>query len=186
MKSLSFKAAVQFIAAAIFMLVPTMASAQGTNIVKMVLVDSDTEEPVPFATVSLTKKDAKEAYKYVLSNDRGEVLLEGVKKGAYTLKAEMMGYKEYVTSITKEDGKQVDLGQIRMAPDARLLDAASVSAVGNPVVVKKDTIEYNASSFKTTDNDMLENLLKKLPGVEVAADGSVTANGQTIKKITID
>ena len=58
--------------------------------------------------------------------------------------------------------------------------------MGNPIIVKKDTIEYAASSFKTSDNDMLEELLKKLPGVEVEADGSITANGETIKKITID
>lgn len=73
-----------------------------------------------------------------------------------------------------------------MDPDKQVLDAASVSATGNPIVIKKDTIEYNATSFKTTDNDMLEDLLKKLPGVEVGSDGSVTANGQTISKITID
>ena len=52
--------------------------------------------------------------------------------------------------------------------------------------MKKDTIEYTASSFKTSDNDMLEELLKKLPGVEVESDGTITANGETIKKITID
>ena len=73
-----------------------------------------------------------------------------------------------------------------MVEDAVALDAAKVSAVGNPIIIKKDTIEYNASSFKTSDNDMLENLLKKLPGVEVGTDGSITANGETIKKITID
>ena len=70
--------------------------------------------------------------------------------------------------------------------DAEVLDAAKVTDVGNPIIIKKDTVEYNASSFKTSDNDMLEELLKKLPGVEVGADGSITANGETIKKITID
>ena len=79
-----------------------------------------------------------------------------------------------------------DLGEIRMKLDREQLDAASVSAVGNPIIIKKDTIEYNASSFKTTDNDVLEDLLKKLPGVEVSEDGAITVNGQSIKKITID
>ena len=82
--------------------------------------------------------------------------------------------------------KNIDLGEVRIAEDVEVLDAASVSAVGNPIIVKKDTIEYSASSFKTSDNDMLEELLKKLPGVEVAADGSITANGETITKIMID
>jgi hypothetical protein len=73
-----------------------------------------------------------------------------------------------------------------MAEDVKVLDAASVTAVGNPIVVKKDTVEYNASSFKTNDNDMLEDLLKKLPGVEVSSDGSITANGESITRIMVD
>ena len=64
-----------------------------------------------------------------------------------------------------------------MDSDVQQLEAAKVTAAGNPIIVKKDTIEYNASSFRTTENDMLENLLKKLPGVEVGSDGSVTVNG---------
>ncbi|MBR4740681.1 MAG: outer membrane beta-barrel protein, partial [Bacteroidales bacterium] len=55
-----------------------------------------------------------------------------------------------------------------------------------PIIIKKDTVEYNASSFKISDDNMLEDLLKKLPGVEVNEDGSITANGETISKITID
>ena len=69
--------------------------------------------------------------------------------------------------------KALNLGEIRFHEDVEVLDAASVSAVGNPIIVKKDTVEYNASSFKTSDNDMLEELLKKLPGVEVDSDGKI-------------
>ena len=94
-----------------------------------------------------------------------------------------MGYKPYSKEIVLESN--MDLGKIKMQEDREVLDAASVSAVGNPIVVKKDTVEYTASSFKTSDNDMLEELLKKLPGVEVDSDGTITANGETIKKITI-
>ena len=148
------------------------------------LVDAKTAEPVAFATVSLSKENSQSTPKYVLSDAEGKAVLTGVAKGKYTLKAEMMGYKPYIQDI--EVMKSIDLGQIKMEEDAQVLDAASVSAVGNPIIVKKDTVEYNASSFKTSDNDMLEELLKKLPGVEVDSDGKITANGEEIKKITID
>ncbi len=82
--------------------------------------------------------------------------------------------------------RRPDLGVVKMELDQRVLDAASVTATGNPIIIKKDTVEYNASSFKTTDTDMLINLLKKLPGIEVDDNGSITANGETITKITID
>ncbi|MBE6227951.1 MAG: hypothetical protein E7120_03650 [Bacteroidales bacterium] len=166
----------------IALLVSASSFAQVT--VKLRLVDSKTSEPVPFATISLTEKGAATAAKYVLSDSEGKASLTKVRKNTYVLKAEIMGYKPHSQEIKVE--KDVDLGDIKMDEDVEVLDAASVSAVGNPIIVKKDTIEYTASSFKTSDNDMLEELLKKLPGVEVEADGSITANGETIKKITID
>ena len=152
--------------------------------VSLTLKDKSTGEPVAYATVSLTKSGDKTPYKYVLTDDKGKALIDRVAAGSYTVKAELLGYKEYSKEITVKEA--VNLGEVEMAPDTKLLDAASVTATGNPIIIKKDTVEYNASSFKTTDNDMLEDLLKKLPGVEVGEDGSVTANGQTIKKITID
>ena len=158
--------------------------AQNSLTVKARLADEKTGEPVGFATASLTVKGEKEPAKYVLSDSEGNVNLQKVRKGTYIFKAELMGYKPFTKEITVE--KDLNLGTVNMAEDAEVLDAANVSAVGNPILVKKDTIEYNAASFKTSDNDMLEDLLKKLPGVEVNSDGSITANGETIKKITID
>lgn len=160
------------------------AFAQAIYSVKVRAVEEKTGQPVAFATASVTVKGEKEALKYTLTDDQGYATVTKLKKGSYTFRVELMGYKSYVREITIE--KNMDLGTIRMADDAIALDAAQISAVGNPIIVKKDTIEYTASSFKTSDNDMLEELLKKLPGVEVEADGSITANGETIKKITID
>ncbi len=160
------------------------AYAQNSFTVKMSLVDERSGEPVGFATASLTAKGEKEASKYALADSDGEVAVARVRKGSYTLKVELLGYKSYEQPVNVE--KDVNLGVIKMKIDAEALDAANVSAVGNPIIVKKDTIEYNATSFKTSDNDMLEDLLRKLPGVEVNSDGSITANGETIKKITID
>ena len=171
-------------AATILMLLSFSAYAQNSYTVKLKLIDSKTSEPVSFATASLTVKGETTAAKYVLTDAQGAASLTKVKKGTYLFKAELMGYKTHQQEVVVD--KNIDLGDIKMSEDVEVLDAASVSAVGNPIVVKKDTIEYTASSFKTSDNDMLEELLKKLPGVEVEADGSITANGETITKITID
>ena len=152
--------------------------------VKLRLVEEKTSEPVQFATVSVTPAGSTKALRYALTDDKGAATLTRVNKGAYVIKAEIMGYKNYELQIVVT--KDVDLGTVKMAEDVQALEASKVSAVGNPILIKKDTIEYNASSFKTSDNDMLEQLLKKLPGVEVGTDGSITANGETIKKITID
>ena len=159
----------------------SLAFAQGGGTVTLSLTDSSTGEAVGFATVSITKPGNTRPYKYALSDDKGKTVFDKVAAGKYVLKAELLGYKPLTKDI--EVKGKLDLGALKMDPDKQVLDAASVSAAGNPIVIKKDTIEYNASSFKTTENDVLEDLLKKLPGVEVSEDGTVTANGQTISKI---
>ena len=170
----------------IFLMLPASFSvfAQQAFTVKMKLVDNSTAEPVGFATVSLTLEGKDTPSRYVLSTEEGVAELTRVPKGKYTLKAELMGYKTYEKVI--QVSAAADLGEIKMLQDNQVLEAASVTAIGNPIVVKKDTVEYSASSFKTSDNDMLEELLKKLPGVEVGSDGSITANGETITKVMID
>lgn len=166
------------------LLFPLSAFAQNSFSIRLKLIDAKTSEPVGYATTSLTVKGATKASSFVMTDDKGEATLNKISKGTYIVKAELMGYTTYEQEVVVE--KNIDLGEIKMSEDVTVLDAASVSAVGNPIVVKKDTIEYSASSFKTSDNDMLEELLKKLPGVEVGSDGSITANGETITKIMID
>jgi len=173
---------IAFCIVAILFAVPAFAQS---SIVTAVLIDSDSGEPLPYATVSVTPEGTKTASSYCLSDSEGKVRLQNVKKGNYTLKAELMGYKAFTVNITKESAA-LNLGTLKILPDQQVLEAAKITDVGNPIIVKKDTIEYNASSFKTSDSDMLIDLLKKLPGVEVESDGSITANGETIKKITID
>ena len=175
---------IKAISAFALMLISYSASAQAIYSIKLKLVDDKTSEPVGFATASATVKGEKEPEKYVLTDAEGLGNIVKLKKGTYIVKAELMGYVSYSKEV--ELDKNIDLGVIRMKEDVEVLDAAAVTAIGNPILVKKDTIEYTASSFKTSDNDMLEALLKKLPGVEVESDGSITANGETIKKITID
>ena len=149
--------------------------------VSLQLQDATTGEAVGFATVSLTP--AKGQGKYTLSDGEGHALIEKVKAGKYTLKAEIMGYKAHEQAVSVS--ANLDLGIVKLEQDTQVLDAAAVTAVGNPIVIKKDTVEYNASSFKISDDNMLVDLLKKLPGIEVSEDGTITSNGETVSKITI-
>lgn len=148
------------------------------------LADEASGDPLGFATVSLLRDGNQKPVKYVLADGNGKFELAQLRKGQYTVKIELMGYVTYSKAV-KLDAQSVDLGTIKLKVDAELLEEASVSAVGNPIVVKKDTIEYNASSFRTTESDVLEDLLKKLPGVEVTDDGTITVNGESVSKITV-
>ncbi|MDD6773899.1 MAG: outer membrane beta-barrel protein [Bacteroidales bacterium] len=149
------------------------------------LLDESNGDPLGFATVSLTRDGVSKPSKYVLSSENGDFTIESVRKGKYLLKIELLGYITLARELEVKD-EDINLGELKLHVDSQQLDAASVSAVGNPVIIKKDTIEYNASSFRTNDNDVLEDLLKKLPGVEVSESGAITVNGESVSKITID
>ena len=81
--------------------------------------------------------------------------------------------------------EKVDLGTIRLQVDEQFLQAAVVSDVGNPIVIKKDTVEFNASSFRVGANAMLKDLLQRMPGMEITDDGKVKFNGEEIDKLTV-
>jgi len=168
----------------LFLIVSTVFMYAQSSI-KVRLIDKSTGDPVEFATVYITLEGQKDPTQFTLSNDQGKASFAKIANGKYTLKAELLGYKAYSESIVVKD-KDLDLGTLKMTEDATTLNEAKVSAVGNTIVVKKDTIEYNAESFKPADNDMLISLLKKMPGIEVSSDGTVTANGKEVKEITID
>lgn len=154
--------------------------------VKLTLKDSKSSDPIPWASVYLIPQGDTTITHFALSDDRGDVLLKEVPVGKYELNAEIIGYNPHKKVYTiKAHWDAYDLGIIKMDENPEYLDAATISAVGNPVVVKKDTIEFNASSFKVGENAMLEDLLKKMPGMAVGEDGTVTLNGEKIDKITV-
>ena len=161
------------------------AKSFAQNNVTAKLLDAVTGEPVGYATASLTPEGSETVYKYTTSSPAGAVTIESVRDGKYTFRVELMGYKT-INQEVEVKGAALNLGEIKLEEDVEVLDAARVSDMANPIVVKKDTVEYNASSFLTTDNDMLQNLLAKLPGIEVGSDGSITANGENVTRIYID
>jgi hypothetical protein len=97
-----------------------------------------------------------------------------------------VGYKTHSENIQPPtSGSVVNLGILKLHVSRTTLDEV-VIAEKIPVVVKQDTIEFNANSFKTNKNANVEDLLKKLPGVEVDSEGNVTAQGEQVKRVTVD
>ena len=158
--------------------------AKGT-FYRAVLVDSLTKAPIEFATFHAKYVGDKEPRKYALTDEKGVAVLQGMPVGRATITVEYMGYKTKKFTFDIKKGAN-EGGTILMSEDNNLLDAVVVSGVANQMVVRKDTIEYNASSFKINETDMLEELIKKLPGIEVDANGTITANGKEIKKVMIE
>lgn len=154
--------------------------------VKVRLTDSVSQEPVSFATIYVSKDGTTRNAYFAMTDGKGYGVISNIPSpGKYFFVAELMGYYRAVHPVEIKD-KVTDIGEMLMNEDITMLDEVVVSAVGNQIVVKKDTLEYTASLFKTNDNDVLEDLLKKLPGVEVDSDGKITVQGEEISKVMID
>jgi len=120
----------------------------------------------------------------VQTNNQGWFQLTKIKPGNYILKITSVGYREY-DQLVKMESKDIILKNIKLEEDVRMLKEFDVKGTAAQVVVKGDTLEYNATAFKTQENAVAEELLKKLPGVEIV-DGKITVNGQEVKKIRVD
>ena len=152
--------------------------------IKATVLDSLTNEPVAFASVYVIPAKDTTITNFTLTDTLGVAKLEEVPFGNYVFHVEMMGYKPFVKERYFRN-EEVDMGTIRIQVDEHFLQAATVTDVGNPIVVKKDTVEFSASSFRVGANAMLKDLLKRMPGMEITEDGKVKFNGEEIDKLTV-
>ena len=152
--------------------------------INAVVVDSLTNEPVGFASVYVIPSKDTTITNFTLTDAKGEARLDDVPFGSYVFHVEMLGYKPFIKEkYFRQAG--IDMGTIKLQVDEQFLEAAVVSDIGNPIVVKKDTVEFNASSFRVGANAMLKDLLKRMPGMEVTEDGTVKFNGEAIDRLTV-
>lgn len=141
---------------------------------------------LPSATIMLLSPKDSSLTNFGVTNEQGLFELKNIAGADYLLKITFVGYKTFSSDIhPPANGTVVDIGQVKMDVAKTTLDEVVV-ADKIPVVVKKDTIEFNAGAFKTPKNANVEDLLKKLPGVEVDQDGNVTAQGEQVKRVTVD
>ncbi|MGC3947307.1 MAG: outer membrane beta-barrel protein [Chryseolinea sp.] len=159
------------------------AAAQKMNI-RGHVTDS-VRTPLPGATVILLQPTDSTLVNFGVTNAQGDFSLN-VPRSRYLLKVTFVGQRTHSEIVDPpSSANEVVLKPIALTEAKTQLDEVVVEDI-IPVVVKKDTIEYNASAFKTNPNAVVEDLLKKLPGVEVDNDGNITAQGEQVRRVTVD
>ena len=153
--------------------------------VKGTLVDSASKKPIDNAVIGLVVKLNPTDTIYTFTDDKGVFRFETVPASPFSIIIRHMGYwprAKYVP-VNKTE-KTIDVGYFVMAQDAKLLSEVVVEAPA--IVVKEDTIEYNASSFKVKEGAVVEDLIKKMPGIQVDKDGNVTAQGKAVTRVKVN
>ncbi|MBN8666335.1 MAG: outer membrane beta-barrel protein [Chitinophagales bacterium] len=162
-------------------------AAQKTGTVKGVVFDTLTQKPVAGATITVMKRIDSSLVTFTMTGNNGAFSLSGIEKGDYRLLITHVGYhngNKYF--ILSDSVNLVDMGNVVLNDKTKVLEEVVIMAEAPPVTIVGDTIQYNAGSFKTKPNAVVEDLLKKLPGVQVESDGTVKAQGEEVKKILVD
>ena len=150
------------------------------------LTDIDSKEAMEHVSVQLFTVADSAFVGGTISNERGNFSVDVPSVGTFRLRISFVGYETIEREVTLRREQNLDLGNIRMAPDDRLLKEAVVSANVPQVVVKKDTLLYNPEAFRTPEGSAVEELIKRLPGADIDEDGNITINGKVVQKILVD
>ncbi|WP_183562184.1 outer membrane beta-barrel protein [Mucilaginibacter sp. SP1R1] len=157
--------------------------AQTTHDVSGTVVDS-TKLSLPGSSIKLVSNSGDSTISIADAN--GKFTFPGVKGNKIALTISSIGF----TPIKKhfsltDDGKPVDLGNIILQSQTNMLGLVTIVGV-TPVTLKEDTVEYNASAYKVRENAPAEDLIKKLPGVDVDVNGNITTQGKQVTKVRIN
>jgi hypothetical protein len=142
--------------------------------------------PLSFASILHLLPADSALVTYTLTDDNGLFSFKNIPKKEYLIKATYVSYLPYQHLISPDRTDELHLGKISLKPISKELYEVVVKTARAPISIKGDTIEYDASKFKVPPGSTVEDLLRKLPGVEVLQDGSVRAQGRDVQKVTVD
>lgn len=142
-------------------------------------------EPLTDATIRILNARDSAFVKGTIADVDGNFKLTGLNNGRYLAEVSYVGYEKAYKPFSIS-GASVKLDSLKVNESSAILKEITVTGVKTPMKVMQDTVEFNADTYKTPPNAVVEDLLKRLPGVEVDSDGKITANGKEVTKILVD
>lgn len=150
------------------------------------VIDSLNQIPMIRASVMLITQNDSTQHRLQVTDEQGHFTFSQIPLGNYRLRVSYVGYQTWFKSVIGSTNTPlIHLKPIRLRPRIQHLTEIKVQRTF-PVQLKQDTVDYRADSFALQPNVLLEELLKKLPGIEVRNDGTVMAQGQLVQQIYVD
>lgn len=170
--------------ASILLLVPSLLFGQG-NSLRGEIIDENAQ-PMPSATAILLDPADSTLLYFGVSSASGRFEITNIKQGQYLLQVAFIGYTTIYKHIEIPYEDSGDIGTIIMIPEPFSLDEVTVTGERIPLKIIKDTIEYDAKAFKVAPDGVVEDLLKKLPGLEIDRAGNIKAMGENVRNVMVD
>lgn len=142
--------------------------------------------PLNYASVLLLDPKDTSLISYTHTGTDGRYEFKNLKAKKYLVKVTYVGFIPVFAIADGTDGKDINLATLKLKEIASELMEVVIKAAKAPISIRGDTIEYDASTFKVPPGSTVEDLLRKLPGIEVDADGSIKSQGQNVTKVTVD
>ena len=162
-----------------------LQSFSQSNKISGSITDTSSGKKLSMAVISLIRTKDSTLSKFTRSNEQGSYELNNIPSGNYLLMVSYPGYAEYVDELTITTGYDAQKN-ITIIPRSKLLEEIIIQQKVSAIRIKGDTTEYKADSFKVDANSNVQELLKRLPGLQVNSKGEITAQGQKVEKILVD
>lgn len=169
----------------LFFLALSVAQAQQKLDISGSVIDTS-GAALGYTSVLLLEPADSALVSYVLTNDKGEFSFKNAPRKPLLIKATYVSYLPYQQLLEMPESGDLTLAPIVLSPISRELYEVVVKTAKAPISIKGDTIEYDASKFKVPPGASLEDLIRKLPGVQVDKDGNILAQGEQVQKVTVD
>ncbi|MGC4040302.1 MAG: outer membrane beta-barrel protein [Flavobacterium sp.] len=168
------------------LLFTTISFAQSTLTIKGKVVDETTQLPIESATVYITSAKDSTIVDYTITNKLGLFNFKMRKTDKpVALKVSFVGFRDFKENINALNADK-DFGTIGLKESVNELNEVVIKSETPPIRIKKDTLEFNAASFKVGADANVEALLKQLPGVEISPEGKITVNGKEVNNILVN
>jgi hypothetical protein len=156
--------------------------------VKGLVYDYDSADPLFPANVQIYQISGSDSTFIggASTEDDGSFVVNNLKAGNYRARVTYVGYDDAVKNFTLRSGTAMtDLGKITLR-GGQMLEEVAISAVVQKVQLINDTVMFNSAAFKLPEGSSVEDLIRKLPGVQIGSDGDITVNGKSVSRILVN
>src|ERR1051326_1243192 len=175
----------KFVAGVVLILAAVTSSHSQTASIKGTLTDTVEKKNLFNTVIAILKKSDSALVRFTRADKQGDFLLRGLDTGKFILMATHPFFGDYFDQVDIKENSLLDLGKIYLTPKSKLL-AEVIVKTGTPIRIKGDTVVYTADSFRVRPGANVEELLRRLPGIQVDRNGQITAMGEVVKKVLVD
>lgn len=170
----------------IFSIIVFYSASGQSAVIKGSISDTINKKILPNAVIALLSAKDSTLQQFTRGDMEGNFMLKAVGKGSYVVMVTYPGFADYLYPLSVSVDSVYDLSALAMTSKKHLLEDVIVRQKIAAIRMRGDTIEYNADSFKVREGASVEEMLKKMPGLQIDKDGKITAQGENVEKVLVD